>query len=62
MGQFEIFKDKKKKWRFRFKSGNGKIILQSEGYDSKRNARKSINSLINKIKSSCYHLISEVKE
>ena len=61
MGCFELFKDKKKKWRFRFKSTNGKINLQSEGYESKRNALKTINSLIENIKSSCYHIIRSTK-
>jgi len=33
---FEIFMDKKKKFRFRLKAPNGEIICQSEGYESKQ--------------------------
>lgn len=44
--KFEIFSDKKGKVRFRLKARNGKVILQSEGYDSKRNAMDTIHSII----------------
>lgn len=42
---FEIFKDRKKQWRFRLRARNGKIIASSEGYVSKRNAVLSIESI-----------------
>lgn len=44
---FEIFKGKRKQWYFRLRAGNGKIILQSEGYVQKRNAYKGIQSIYN---------------
>ena len=44
-GIIEVFKDKKKGWRFRVKSKNGKIVAQSEGYKQKHNAYKGIEAL-----------------
>lgn len=45
MGRFELFKDKKKEWRFHLRANNGKIILSSEGYKTKRNAIDGIDSI-----------------
>jgi len=33
-GKFEWYKDKKGKFRFRLKAGNGQIIAQSEAYET----------------------------
>ena len=44
MKKIEIFKGKRD-WRFRVKANNGKIIAQSEGYVSKRNAYKGAIAL-----------------
>ena len=41
--QFNLFKDKRKEWRFNLKSNNNKILLQSEGYKNKQDAIKTIN-------------------
>lgn len=41
----EIFKDKKKEFRFRVKARNGKIIAQSEGYKTKNSCENGIESL-----------------
>jgi hypothetical protein len=35
----ELFKNKKKKWQFRIKAYNGKILAHSEAYSSKRNCK-----------------------
>ena len=35
---FEVFKDKKNEWRFRFRAKNGEIQCQSEGYTTKNGA------------------------
>ena len=43
--RFEVFKDRKKQWRFRLRARNGKIIAQSEAYVSKRNAILGIESI-----------------
>ena len=48
--KFEIFSDKKGKVRFRLKASNGKVVIQSEGYDSKRNAMDTIHSIIQSVK------------
>ena len=35
---FEVYEDKKKEWRFRFRARNGEIQCQSEGYTTKNGA------------------------
>jgi uncharacterized protein YegP (UPF0339 family) len=44
-GVFELFTDVKSQTRFRLKSPNGEIILQSEGYTSKAGALNGIDSV-----------------
>lgn len=44
-GKFEIFKDKRGETRFRLKSGNGQIILASEGYKRKASAMNGVESV-----------------
>jgi hypothetical protein len=44
-GKFEWFKDKKDKFRFRLKSGNGQIIAVSEAYESKDSCMNGIESV-----------------
>lgn len=44
-GKFEIYKDKRGEFRFRLKSGNGEIILASEGYKAKTSAKNGIASV-----------------
>lgn len=43
--QFELFKDKKGEFRFRLKSGNGEIILASEGYKDRAGAANGVESV-----------------
>ncbi|MFN0022744.1 MAG: YegP family protein [Parvularculaceae bacterium] len=43
--QFELFKDKKSEFRFRLKSGNGEIILASEGYQDRAGAMNGIEAV-----------------
>ena len=43
--QFQVFKDRGKQWRFRLRAANGKIVLASEAYTSKRNASAGIKSI-----------------
>lgn len=45
MGTFEIYKDQRDEYRFRLKARNGEIILRSEGYTTKANCVKGINSV-----------------
>lgn len=44
-GTFEIFKDKAGEFRFRLKSGNGQVVLSSEGYSSKAGATNGAQSV-----------------
>ncbi len=44
-GKYELFKDKKGEFRFRLKSGNGEIVLQSEGYGAEQAALEGIESV-----------------
>ncbi|TCK01308.1 YegP family protein [Nocardia alba] len=44
-GKFELFKDKGGKFRFHLKAGNGEIVLESQGYESKDGAKKGIASI-----------------
>ena len=43
--KFTISKDKKGKFRFNLKAGNGQIILASQGYDSKAGCKNGIKSV-----------------
>ena len=44
-GKFEWFKDKKDKYRFRLKAGNGQIIATSEAYETKDSCMNGIESV-----------------
>jgi len=43
--KFEVFKDKKKEWRFRFVAPNGEIIATSEGYKNRNDCISTIKSI-----------------
>jgi uncharacterized protein YegP (UPF0339 family) len=45
MHKFEIYKDKKGEFRFRFLAGNGETMFASEGYKVKASATKAIESI-----------------
>lgn len=44
-GKFELFKDAKGEFRFRLRSGNGEIVLASEGYKQISSAQNGIESV-----------------
>ncbi len=44
--QFEIFKDKNGKFRFRLKAANGEIIATSEAYETQQGCEKGIASVV----------------
>ncbi|MCH5158444.1 MAG: YegP family protein [Clostridiales bacterium] len=44
--KFEIYLDKKGEFRFRLKATNGEKILASEGYTTKANCKKGIESVV----------------
>lgn len=43
--KFEIYKDKVGEFRFRLKAPNGEIIAVSEGYTTKQNTMKGVESV-----------------
>lgn len=43
--KFEISKEKAGKFRFHLKAANGEIIAASQGYETKANAEKGIDSV-----------------
>jgi uncharacterized protein YegP (UPF0339 family) len=45
MEKFEIYTDKGGKYRFRLVAANGQIILASQGYATKANCKKGIESV-----------------
>lgn len=45
MSKFEISKDSSGEYRFNLKSGNGEVILKSEGYKDKASCENGIKSV-----------------
>jgi uncharacterized protein YegP (UPF0339 family) len=45
MAKFEVYKDKKGEFRFRFLASNGEPMFGSEGYAAKASAMKAIESI-----------------
>ena len=45
MAKFEIYKDKRKEFRWRLRADNGQIIAVGEGYKSKRGCKNGIESV-----------------
>jgi uncharacterized protein YegP (UPF0339 family) len=43
--KFEVYKDKKGEFRFRFKAPNGENMFSSEGYKQKKSAINAIESI-----------------
>ncbi|GBD47056.1 YegP family protein [Methylopila sp. Yamaguchi] len=43
--KFEIYKDKKGEFRFRFVASNGEPMFGSEGYTTKASAKSAIESI-----------------
>lgn len=43
--KFEVYKDKKGEFRFRFVASNGEAMFGSEGYKAKASAIKAIESI-----------------
>lgn len=44
--KFEVYKDKRKEWRWHLKAGNGKIVAIGEGYKKRASAVKTINMIV----------------
>ncbi|HHZ07191.1 MAG TPA: YegP family protein [Rhizobiales bacterium] len=45
MYKFEVYKDKKGEFRFRFRARNGEPMFASEGYKTKASVTKAIDSI-----------------
>ena len=45
MSKFELYKDDKKEWRWRFKSTNGRVISSGEGYKNKKDCVAAVKLL-----------------
>lgn len=59
--RFQLYRDRKKEWRWRLVARNGKIVAVSgEGYKRKASALKTLNSFITAI-SDGYWLLEELK-
>ena len=43
--KFEVYKDKKGEYRFRFRAPNGQLMFSGEGYKQKLSATKAIESI-----------------
>lgn len=44
--KFELYQDRKREWRWRFKHANGRTMMDSgEGYKSEGNARRAIKAI-----------------
>ena len=58
---FELYKDKVGDYRFRLKSGNGEIVLVSEGYKSRASAENGIESVRKNASSEAHYERKESK-
>ena len=43
--KFEVYKDKKGEYRFRFRAPNGQLMFSGEGYKQKASATNAIESI-----------------
>jgi len=59
--KFEIYRDKKSEFRFRFVAPNGEKMFASEGYVSKASARSTIKSIVKHVSAAAVDDISSAK-
>ncbi len=52
--RIEMFLDKNKKPRIRLRSRNGRILMSSEAYVSRRNAEDTVSTIINDFYTFCH--------
>jgi len=60
--KFEIYKDKKDEFRFRFIAPNGEKMFASEGYSSKASAKSTIRSIVKHVGAADLEDISKAKK
>ena len=59
--KFEIYRDKKGEFRFRFVAPNGEKMFASEGYVSKASAKNTIKSIVKHVAAAAVDDISKEK-
>jgi hypothetical protein len=59
--KFEIYRDKKNEFRFRFVAPNGEKMFASEGYVSKASAKSTIRSIVKHVAVAAVDDISKAK-
>lgn len=59
--KFEIYRDKKNEFRFRFVAPNGEKMFASEGYVSKASAKSTIKSIVKHVAAAAVDDISKEK-
>lgn len=59
--KFEIYRDKKNEFRFRFVAPNGEKMFASEGYVSKASAKSTIKSIVKHVAAAAVDDISNAK-
>lgn len=59
--KFEIYRDKKNEFRFRFVAPNGEKMFASEGYVSKASAKNTIKSIVKQVAVAAVEDVSKVK-
>jgi uncharacterized protein len=45
-GKFEIYRDRKREYRFRFRAGNGKIVATGGSYPTKADAKRAVAAVM----------------
>jgi len=46
-GKFEIYKDRRGEYRFRFRAGNGQIVATGSSYPTKKAAKRAVAAVMN---------------
>lgn len=59
--KFEIYRDKKNEFRFRFVAPNGEKMFASEGYASKASAKSTIKSIVKHVAAAAVDDVSKAK-
>lgn len=45
MSKFEVYQDVAGEWRWRLRSGNGKVVASGEGYKTRAGAKRGTDAL-----------------
>ena len=58
-GKWEFWQERSGKWYFHLKAKNGKVVLQSEGYETVKGCRNGIKSIKENIDSPIINLTTK---